>query len=230
MRYHSNLIRLLSMGAVLSLLACKKQSTVTECPQLTRAPQAFLDYWYFPKGSFWVYRLKGASPAVYDTMRVTQADENHTTYYSDGDAHQPCIQIYQAYVTHSNRAYFPGIPGTGQLGAEIFASDPYFQGEHLVMHHTSIGLYYSPEVGFGYPIQLGQKLLNRLTFVDTAAVATPVGTFRQSVHLVPDFGVNVDSSQANWIRHIYRSRYVGITKVVYTNNQTWELVSFTIKR
>lgn len=228
MTYHSTLLRLLVAGIMLSLPACKKQPAVTECPQITRAPQAFLDYWYFPKGSFWVYRLRGSNPVVYDTMRVTRADESHTTYYSDGDASEPCIQNYQAYVTHSNMTYFPG---TGKLGAEAFASDPHFHGYDWVLSHFSdVKTLYSPEVGFGYPIRLGQKLLNRLTSVDTVAVATPAGTFRQSVHLVPDFGAMADSLQANWIRHLYRSRHVGITKVVYTNNQTWELTYFTIKR
>lgn len=198
-----------------------------DCPQLTRAPQAFLDYWFFPKGSLWVYRLQGSTPAIYDTMRVARADEHHTTYYSDGDVIEPCIQNYQAYLTHSNATYFPG---TGKLGAEAFSSDPHFhENEWVLSHFSDVRTLYSPEVGFGYPIRPGQNLLNRLTVVDTAAVATPVGTFRQSVHLVPDFGPKVDSMQANWIRHLYRSRYVGITKVVYTNKQTWELVYFTIK-
>lgn len=209
-----------------ALGACQKQAA--ECPQLTLAPQAFLDYWYFPKGSFWVYRLRGTTPAVYDTLRVTRSDETHTTYYSDGDSGPPCVQVYQSYLTHSNTAYFPG---TGRLGGESFASDPFFHGEDWVLnHHSDVRTLYPPEVGLVYPIRVGQKLLNRLTCVDTAVVATPAGTFRQSVHLVPDYGPRVDSMQANWIRHLYRTRRVGMTKVVYTSNQTWELVTFTIQR
>lgn len=209
-----------------ALGACKKEPQ--ECGKLTSAPQAFLDYWYFPKGSFWVYRLRGSNPIVYDTMRVTRSDERHTTSYSDGDPIQPCIQNYQSYLTHSNTAYFPG---TGRLGGESFATDPLFHGEDWVLNHGSdVRTLYQPQVGFIHPIRLGQQLLNRLTYVDTTAVATPAGTFRQSVHLVLDYVPRVDSLQANWIRHLYRSRHVGMTKVVYTNNQTWELIAFAIKR
>ncbi len=221
--YHSALAALL-LAATLG--ACQKQPA--ECPRLTRAPQAFLDYWYFPEGSTWVYQLRGASPAVYDTMRVSSARESHSTRYSDGDNRVPCVQGYQVSITHSNRTYFPG---ANQPGTEYLASDPIFHGEDWVMNQlSSVGTLYSPEVGFGYPIRLGQKLLDRLTFVDTAAVVTPAGTFRHSVHLIPDYGSKVDSTQRNWIRHIYYSRYVGVTKVVYTNNQIWELLTFTITR
>lgn len=206
--------------------ACKKQAR--ECAQLTRAPQAYLDYWYFPEGSQWVYRLRGARPAVYDTMRTVLTDEAHSTHYQDGDSRIPCVQGYRTTLTHSNRTYFPG---TGGLGLEVMASDPAFHGEDWVVNHASeVRTLYPLEVGFGYPIRLGQKLLNYLTFVDTAAVTTPAGTFRQSVHVVPDFGPAVDSLQGNWIRHLYRSRYVGITKIVYTNAQIWELVAYTINR
>ena len=140
----------------------------------------------------------------------------------------PCVQSYLTNITHSNSTYFPG---TGRLGTEILTTHPSFYEQDWVLNHESdVRTLYSPEVGFGYPIQVGQKLLNRLTFVDTMAVVTPVGTFRQSVHLVPDYGSKVDSTQFNWMRHLYRSRYVGVTKVVYTNNQTWELTNYHINR
>lgn len=228
MLYHSALIRIFMVGVLMILGACGKQATVTECPQLTRAPQAFLDYWYFPEGSYWVYRLRGINPAVYDTLRVVFAQESHLTQYEDGNSRVPCVQGYQTALTHTNRTYFPG---TGKLGTELLASDPAFYGQDWAVTHVSeVRTLYSPEVGFGYPIRLGQQLLSRLTFVDTSAVMTPAGTFRQSVHMVPDYGNKVDSTAFNWIRHLYRSRYVGVTKIVYTNNQTWELVSFIIKR
>lgn len=212
---------------VAALGACRKQPA--ECPQFTRAPQAFLDYWYFPEGSSWIYRLREANPVpVYDTLRVSFAREQHITESVDSDNRAPCVQGYLVSLTHSNRTYFPG---GNRLGTEFLASDPLFYGEDWVMNQlSSVGTLYSPEVGFGYPIRLGQKLLNRLTFTDTTAVTVPAGTFRQSVHMVPDFGSKVDSTQRNWIRHVYYSRYVGMTKVVYTNNQTWELLKFTIKR
>ncbi|HEX8329555.1 MAG TPA: hypothetical protein VF629_18605 [Hymenobacter sp.] len=226
----------LSLPAALLLAtalgACKKQPA--ECPQLTRAAQAFLDYWYFPEGSSWVYQLKGSRPAVYDTMRVIGASESHLTDPSGGDPRTPCVQSYSAAITHSNRTYFPGPRSSDprRLGTEYLASSPLFHGEDWVMEHSlDVQTLYPPEVGFAYPVRLAQKIFNRLTFVDTAAVTVPAGTFRQSVHGVPDYGSRVDSTQGgNWIRHLYRSRYVGITKVIYTNNQTWELVTFTIKR
>jgi len=207
--------------------ACKKEPS--ECVQLSRAPQAFLDYWYFPEGSTWVYRLKSSTPAVYDTLRVSFAREQHSTAYSDGDNRVPCVQSYQVSMPHSNRTFFPGSTGPG---TEFLASDAFSDGEgyHILNQVSSVGTLYSPPEAFGYPIRLGQKVHQRLAFVDTAAVVTPAGTFRQSVHLIPDYGSKVDSTKGNWIRHVYYSRYVGVSKVVYTNNQTWELVSFTIKR
>ena len=211
----------------IALGGCKKEPS--ECVQLSRAPQAFLDYWYFPEGSTWVYRLKGRTPAVYDTLRVSFARESHSTNYSDGDNRVPCVQAYQVSLPHSNRTFFPGVNGPG---TEFLAADAFTDGEgySTLSQVSSVATLYAPEKAFGYPFRLGQKLHDRLTFVDTAAVVTPAGTFRQSVHLVPDYGSKVDSTKGNWVRHLYRSRYVGLTKIVYTNNQTWELVSFTIKR
>lgn len=208
--------------------ACHKEPA--ECPQLSRAPQAFLDYWYFPVGSSWVYQLKGRTPAVYDTLRLYAANEQHSTEYSDGDNRVPCVQYYSVALTHSNRTFFPGIgknPGTEYLSATAFSDG---QGYYVLQQSSGVGTLYSPQEAFAYPIRPGQKVYQRLTFVDTAAVVTPAGTFQQSVHLIPDYGSQVDSTQANWIRHLYYSRYVGVTQVIYTNNQHWELVRFTIPR
>lgn len=100
----------------------------------------------------------------------------------------------------------------------------------MLQQSSGVGTLYSPQEAFAYPIRPGQKVYQRLTSVDTAAVVTPAGTFQQSVHLIPDYGSQVDSTQPNWIRHLYYSRYVGVTRVIYTNNQHWELVRFTIPR
>jgi hypothetical protein len=48
-----------------------------ECTNIVKAPQPFLDYYYFPNGSYWVYRLESDSAVVY-----TVTIETKTPYYA----------------------------------------------------------------------------------------------------------------------------------------------------
>ena len=155
--------------------SCNKHPAGTECPQITQAPQAFLDYWYFPEGSQWVYRLQGSIPTVYDTVRVAYARESHQTNRSPGDPLAACVQAYQVSLTHSNHRYFPG---TGKAATDFLATHPlFYQQEWVLTQSNDVRTQYPLEIGFGYPIRIGEKLLSSLLVVDTLPVVTPAGMF-----------------------------------------------------
>lgn len=64
---------LLYLLLLLPLLASSCKKDVPACETITDVPPAFLAYWQFPAGSWWVYQLAGSRPAVYDTVRAIGA-------------------------------------------------------------------------------------------------------------------------------------------------------------
>ena len=89
------------------------------CAQVRRAPAAFLAYWYFPKGSYWVYRKRGSQPLEVDTLSVIDQqvrvfEPGQTTY-----GLPTCTELYEQHLWHSNRRYFRGYrPDDGYRGYE----------------------------------------------------------------------------------------------------------------
>jgi hypothetical protein len=226
---YKNLISATCVLFVLLLLSCCKddpEDSRPKCQTVTHAPQEFLDYWFFPRGSWWVYKLKGSSPAVFDTVTNTGRLE---AFYAEPDEDSglaaPCEMFYVNDLLHSNRTYFAG-PSPDQKGAEAITG--YRFGNKWIISQSWIALGHGSEgYVFFYPFSIGEELgpsENRV--VDTNAVVTPTYTFHNSVGM---YGGNPDTS-ASPRRKVYFTKGVGITYRRYFNGEVWELINYHINR
>ena len=90
---------LFSLIPVLLIAGCKeKEAVFPRCSSVISAPQEFLDYWFMPKGSWWVYRLKGSNPAVYDTVRANLL--HFAGFDPPASPFEPCIMRYEMGLGH----------------------------------------------------------------------------------------------------------------------------------
>lgn len=202
--------------------SCKKDDP-DKCKIVLEAPSTFLDYWFFPQGSWWVYKLKNSSPAIYDTITVSNSQSE---YFEPGEPTgglRTCLMFYQTTLQHSNTSYFLG---DGKAGFEVQLSQEE-NSKWYVQQSSNISSHYSPEYIFFSPFNINESIPSGAIVVDTNSVVTPMQTFNQSVHLIYEFG-SADSMVINFVKHIYITRKVGLSKIVYTHDKTWELVNYYI--
>lgn len=221
---------LFAVGACLLLAAgCRKAAPApSECAQLQRAPAEFLAYWYFPKGSYWVYQKRGAQPVEVDTVtvigtRVRVLSPDATTY-----GLPTCTELYDYTLWHSNRRYFRGFSSDdGFRGLELLHTQggggQWFVSQNSEADIVPLGLLWSfPQAPVGQPIAHSGP-----TLLDTIPVAVPAGRFPRSVHLRIPFLYD-STGGVNYLYDYHLTRGVGYTRKVYANLGTWELRSYYI--
>ena len=211
----------------MSFSSCKKDNIPDECASVLEAPKEYLDYWYFPSGSWWVYKLKDSLPAVYDTVKVTLANSTYfTPNEPDRGGARSCLRMYNARYEHSNATYFPG--GI-KPGYEIYNSlQDGATSKWYIQQESYIFSLHSPDIFFVYPFLINETLPGGAKIVDTNQVTTPLSTFNNIVHIIPDFGNTIDSTSRDYVKHFYYSSNIGLVKIIYTNNKTWELINYNI--
>jgi hypothetical protein len=198
---------------------CQKSKPVTTdtCETVRTAPADFLEYFYFKKDSWWVYKLAGSSPAVYDTVKVFFQKESFKTPSQPLFGESPCNMIYQCNLVHSNRQYFQVSTPNVNGGIDFYTAA--FKGNiWLLEGFTETG---KPqfEQFFGYPFFIGMPL-SVGTLIDTNPVTTPLQTFNNCVQLG-------QTSQPDG-RRIFMSRGVGFVKIKWNATETWELVNYRL--
>ncbi|MBC7447953.1 MAG: hypothetical protein H7330_07820 [Hymenobacteraceae bacterium] len=236
---------LLFLLLALPLLAssCRKDANPPPtCTTVTDVPPAFLAYWYFPQGSWWVYQLKDAVPAIYDTVRVAGAGRMYRQPYEAYGA-PACVWGYGARLEHSNRTYFPGAPlvagGPPQRGVEGLSSFSGLDFGRWGMSQSGDAGFSPPEACFVYPFTVGGRgASNWYLTADTAQITTPAGTFARTVHTAFDTTQIPAIQTSSFIRHFWRTRNVGLTKIAFAtypstarlSGTTWELVNYHLVR
>ena len=219
----------LALSAALLLLGsgCRKTpAEPAQCAQVQRAPAAFLAYWYFPKGSYWVYQKRGSQPVEVDTVTVIGTEvrvlqPGATTY-----GLPTCTELYDLACWHSNRRYFPGTSSNSNYrGMEHFETQE--ESSQWFVSQSAENMY---DIGFMWSDlqrSIGQPIANTgLTLLDTLSVAVPAGRFSRSVHLRVD--AFHDSTRGSFVRSYHLTRGIGTTRRVYANLGTWELRSYYI--
>ena len=222
-------ILLLTVPFTILLGGCKKQTAIEECPQVAEAPREFLNYWFFPEGSYWVYRQRGSAPAVYDTVR---AGAPQIRVFKPGQATYglpTCVTLYEANFSHSNRTFFRGYSSLQNfMGFENMRSlnNSLAWG---VQQSNEAGNVYSTGLVLTHPLPPLRGMLSATgpTLLDTTAVTVPAGHFRRSLHFAT---LLFDSTSGSFLHHYYLARGVGYTRKVYTRLGTWELVAYKINR
>lgn len=201
------------------LQACGKNDR-DECSIIQKAPNDYLDYWFFKEGSFWVYQLIDSAKTI-DTVKVIRvwietstprmvdlAEEN--TY----DHFVACKEHNNLSIQHSNQQYFtPGGASNESYLTTIYAKDEnsYYLGNNFCCKNTGSGFLIK------YPFVLEDEITNGGHFVDTNSVTTPMQTFNNVIHI---FG------PAN--RHYFFSKGIGLVKTIYPDSTEWELITYEL--
>ena len=214
---------------LLLIVSCDKKTPDPGCKTVNESPQAFLDYFYFPEGSWWVYKLKGSNPAEYDTLKLTYRNK---TYHQPAEAHgtEPCAYVYSTYLMHSNQTYFFGTGGNLRGGEELFAKSSAIN-KWYIEWSTHAGPIPSPGALFFYPYKVGEQLTSKGAIIakeDT--LITPLQAFPNTVTILAPGYSPTDSMSEDYLRRIYFSPKVGVVRADYSQNQIWELVNYHINR
>ncbi len=191
-----------------------KEDKFKKCKDVLNAPQEYLDYWFFKEGTWWVYQLKDTT-GIYDTVRVVYYDAYYEEY---DDGNIPCKMFYN--ITYENTFY------EGKL---YWYSSSLINPNKWLINESSASTMFIFSLGeqvFFYPFSVGEIFLfdtNR-TIADTNFLVTPVDTFYNTVHIIREIPIDTPI----FINEYYITKNIGITKYIFTNNKTWELINFNI--
>ena len=214
--------------ALLPMLSnnCKKEA---ECETVLSAPQDFIDYWHFPEGSWWVYRLQGDSTAV-DTVRVVNSSDGHVKPGTPEAGEFPtCEKIYQMLLDHSNRQYFASNPTYKRNGQLFFDGQTWYaRGKHewRLTLSGDVAISVSGWI-LSYPFIIGDRYENGIYLADTLPHSISGQTYPQIVHIHEP---KREPERSRYYRDLYFAKNVGIIKQVISTGEVWELDTFCINK
>lgn len=205
--------------------SCDRNQYVCKEQDLVEAPPEFLQYWYFPKGSYWIYKLQD-TVGVYDTVRVTN---DHKRYCKGDDPHNPdcdqgnCVWMYSNTWEHSDTTFFYSKPN---YPANHYTTSYYFGTYWAVAGSGSAAS--TPPYLFKYPYTINETFLGNTKVVSEDTINVIAGTFAKTVHIIPEPVKDNDSSKYDYVKHLYITPQVGVIKWHYTHNKIWELVEYDV--
>jgi hypothetical protein len=215
--------------AVVGLLAgaCRKETPAAVCAQVATAPAAFLQHWYFPVGSYWVYHRLGSQPLQVDTLTVVSAEQRVFQPGASTYGAPTCTNLYELVMWHSNRQVFRGYSSLDDFrGQERLYSQEenghWFVSQVSESNLSPLGFLWSyPQRPVGAAIANGGPIL-----LDTLPVHVPAGAFPRSAHL--RIAYFRDSSRVDYLYDYHLTQGIGYTRLRYANLGTWQLASFHI--
>ena len=88
--------------------ACKEKPTPKPevCDVVTEAPEDFLNYFFYPEGSYWVYRQDSAGGLI-DTLKIVRSNIGYFTVDHLGSERTGVnTAVYQIWVEHTNPFFY----------------------------------------------------------------------------------------------------------------------------
>jgi len=223
------ILKILTLGFIISILflniACNKND---ECDVITQAPQEFLDYWFFPVGSWWVYRNQDGE---IDTVTCTIRESN---FYTPEDAYGliPCLYYYRCFYDHSNKKYFPDVGMKNKHSIEGLSSN---NGIFWNLLASNYGSYYYFQYFFKYPYNIGDTVNYKVisnkvrltTILDTNSLQIDSHQFYNVVNI--NYFHEGDKPDLLY-ENIWLANEVGIVKISYYSGEYWELIDYKINK
>jgi hypothetical protein len=148
MKTNSSIIAIFLFYCIFQLPSCGNYFS-DECDYILEAPQEFLDYWYFPDGSWWVYQL---NDTIIDTVTISTSK---THYDKDDltDINGSCVYIYNAYFNHSSRHKFTSACNTSSISSINLNNETWMiNGGSLCSNYWYLGKMLK------YPIKIGDTI------------------------------------------------------------------------
>jgi hypothetical protein len=215
-------------GVLMAGASCKDKNIACKTSELVEAPPEFLKYWYFPKGSYWIYKLQDTT-GVYDTVRVVKNEITHFEPYDHVMDQVPCSNRYNTYWQHSNEVYFNPYPYEDAMHSfESYYIEPNYWSMSMISRMNLHGFAHM----FAVPYEEG-KDMNQSSHLENILTLNTTNTpFPNTLHIIPTSKVfdKADSTIGDYPKHIYLSPDVGISRIEYTHNRKWELVDYFIAK
>lgn len=203
-----------------------------DCTEIKEAPKEFLEYWYFPEGSWWVYQLQDSTKIVFDTIVLRFSDRYFETEKQECTdlSYPPCISRYETLFTHSNLEYYPGKPDETE--------------SWFMLGHEDLYCQYNPQNRKWYLLQVAgnRKLHSYETFVlypydtlDTYAYGGKLCGLNESYNFQGEsfksFSVckPIDPVGDRQIYHkMTFALGIGLVTITYDNEETWNLIDYDV--
>jgi len=199
-----------------------------ECEVITQAPQEFLDYWFFPVGSWWVYKNQDGE---FDTVTCTIRESN---FYTPDDANGliPCLYYYICYYKHSNKHYFPD---TGMYNTHKIQGVSSNNGIYWNLLASNSNNYYYFEYFFKYPFNI-RDTIDYLKIGSDKYLSIIEGNDSFTINnnkiydVVRIFHFNDKLEAKDYRKYIWIGINIGIIKVQYSFGDFWELLDYKINK
>lgn len=195
-------------------ISCKKH----ECGEISYLPQDFLDYWYFPEGSYWVYQLKDST--LTDTFIVKRSVE----VVVEDDDPIVCRRDYSSTISNKDSAI------NDKYSGFFFQSSSGLSSGNNNKYSLSLGGTFIFSASVIYPFVIGDTLENNLSYYilkDKNTIITPSGTFNDLIHLIYMKKLCCGLTEVG--SEIWLARNAGFVKYISKNRDEWELINYQIK-
>ena len=198
-----------------------------ECPEIKAAPQEFLDYWFFPEGSWWVYQLVDEDTAIFDTIYTEGGDQwahEETPECNGGFA--PCRTNYQISFIHSNDLYFPNAT---QDGFETYRCE-YSPGDNswYLFHITGTNKLHSFSTFLKSPLQLNEAYYEDTYLCTVDGSLTFDGKNHTSLSVCNE--EHAPPLNGLFLKKMSFAQGIGLYYMQYNNDETWELIDYHINQ
>ena len=213
--FEASLFILVSIALILTLKCCKPERD--KCKNTRYFEQEFLDYWYFPEGSWWVYKRIDTSAEVYDTAVVVKVyapeiieDKTFVDY---------CYEYLELSVTHSNKHFLLDKDSDKAIVAfytdypvntvNIYGMNTFFFGYDYVLY---------------YPFSFYEIESEWFEFYEDLTLITQFDTFYNTIKITDRY-----MEKDTVTNHVWIKKDVGFVKYHHFDDSVWELVDYEIK-
>jgi hypothetical protein len=177
--------------------------------------QEFLDYWFFPKGSWWVYQRTDTNAIIYDTAIVVY-EENYfqgSTYYTNTREQKTGIRI-----EHSNDYFkYPNSQIDSKAGQLLIAA-----GEKNTLKSLNTKTpYFDYLYLLFYPFDRYDEYKSFININLSVLLNLPYGKVEDAIM------ISIHLSQIN---HVWMKKDIGIVKYHHFDDTVWELKDYFINK
>ena len=206
---------------VVNIFSCKEIKNEPDC----HAPQEFLDYWFFPEGSWWVYTI---NDTILDSVVVKGIS------ITPDEFGYPCETFYSMFAEHMNK----DIPLEDYFR---FSEGHNFQGFNSgcwYVNRQPGNNYWGFLYPFKYPFKIGEiidghwmkedSLVTRIS--DTNFIDIKAGRMYNTIHSTTGWYYNTKEVPYYAATDVWFTKGVGITKIKYYYGMEIELLKYHINR
>ena len=176
----------------------------------------FLSYWYFPEGSWWVYKRTDTTADIYDTATVTR------TYRAFKPRSRAVEKLYENLImdiSHSSKYVQRPIQSSTKHINSLSTNGV------NVLAMIGGGTYFLSDIYLKWPIELGSVNGGLTTILDTNSINLEyLNKTLSIVHLSPGY------THETYESHIWLCNNIGFVKYRLYNNTEWELFDYYINK